>query len=1206
MIKGIDGKLKPFLSKIILNDPKEMDLNKKSQYSYYYGSETEDTSIRMLATMQFCIKSMLKTGLNPNRLSKISNTLESSTLNIIIINDKQEFSNFFALTIEEKLNFLKKNSTKVLKRKLLYSRKNINKYIFRAHQDKKASSTKILNVPLDVTTKINFNENTDSSGGNPNFLGCIYFLSMGTAISGDTIGTEVIFNNNQIYTKTGYFIIGDSYGYNKKEFSLTKTNTIPSAESRLLTVFPGLSNIAIDTSEQNINQKANEIFGSPGDIWTGPIHFHRISDPANPNFGKSRAMAGAKHSSQTPHPYLTYIAKPNTKIVDFRSSSMFEDLFSYKSLNYEAILATSNDVTYTGQKTNIPVDNFITNKPVFSEGKFSVRPVVKSYVNGIQNTKDNISFFFALDKKSLLTQTTKLSNLLQKLTAVEENIFNRLVTNLNINYFEIIRVDKATGESKSLLVGDNDIFFSDANSLNQLGKNISKGFSLTNRTNELFIENFNSGDHISFYEFVDGELDAKNDNGKFCYEVKLKFRDPMLEYLSDKLIQINNIIQNVDELTEKSSFLMRDSGTGRLVKVFDEFQQSLNNTFVSESLDSSTNATLPLSFTFDRTQEIPTTVAGAFTETFGLDDLNLFFVAINSLFCESFNSSATQKSILDLQPKNDFTFFVKSALRLSSTNPTLLEKVNSLMKISYNKVSKLLDVYSSVNSMTKKSSGFTTKDSLKSTDINLHESHITEFNYKFDNIIDLTKSKNYFNWIEEAKNFSTNGGIKEISSAAYKSIVQNPNIINFLTTEGRAQFAQEGDFDYSFLPYASPSSLNLQKAVNIDLYVNYLQTIQKQLFSNINNSQDSVLVPEILSNFGVRFISPKESKKIYLMESTTYSSEEIPLNNALEDNFGSEFADKLITTQESFSDCGTDEGVATRDISFGSVGKTSFSWQGGTYKNYPINFSLAFINLLLTDSYKKRNINFLNKEKQGVPEDVGLPFSINLFSLDQMSNLQSAKSFLTNIMENIYDTNGNLKFYNYHYYAYLLSIFSRVYYLRGFEVKSNESFGISYSLSSKFLPTTTVSDKFIKKMDWVPLSLSVLQSIPQGKKLFCKVEFFEDDTETCLFDKKIINLYKNYFNYNHLFYINTKSTPANVDLATSLNSDITSQPREIQRETITSMARQKLDKQIKTLNATIDDKAKESAMKSTAVEDAAYKENLKVQQNTVKVIQKRE
>ena len=99
-----------------------------------------------------------------------------------------------------------------------------------------------------MTTKINFNENTDSSGGNPNFLGCIYFLSMGTAISGDTIGTEVIFNNNQIYTKTGYFIIGDSYGYNKKEFSLTKTNTIPSAESRLLTVFPGLSNIAIDTS----------------------------------------------------------------------------------------------------------------------------------------------------------------------------------------------------------------------------------------------------------------------------------------------------------------------------------------------------------------------------------------------------------------------------------------------------------------------------------------------------------------------------------------------------------------------------------------------------------------------------------------------------------------------------------------------------------------------------------------------------------------------------------------------------------------------------------------------------------------------------------------------------------------------------------------------------------------------------------------------
>lgn len=1200
MIKGIDGKLKPFLSKVILNDPKVVDLNKKDQFDYYY-SRSETGNEEMLATMHFSIKSTFKKGVNPKTLNAISNGLDSATLNLIVIDDKEEFFAFSTFQKQQKTDFIRSNSNRLLRKKLAFSRSNINKYIYRS------SDIKTLNVPLEITTKIDFLKNTEiESNKNPNFLGCVYFLSMGNSVLEDTINMEVMFNAGLIYNKTGYFVIGDSYGYNKQEFSLTKAGRMSSEESKLLSVIPGLSGIISDESEENINQKANEIFGSPGDVWAGPVHFHKVNDPANPNFGKSRAMAGAAHNDKVPHPYLFYVTKPNTKVVDFRSLDIFEDLLSYKSVDYSRVLASSEDVTYTGQKNNIPIDNLIKNKSILSEGKFSIRPVTKTASGGAEKTKDNLSFFFAIDKKSLLVNTTKLSNLLQKLTVVDQNLFYKLTENLSITHFEIIRINKKTGESKSLLVGDNDTFFDDSKTLNRLGNNISKGFSLTNKTNELFIENSGVNDYINFYEFVDGELDAKKDNGRYSYEVKLKFRDPMIEYLTDRLRQITTIVRNLDELAQKASFMMRDPATGRMVKVFDEFQGILNQTFVAEAINPTNNPVLPVSFRFNTEQQIPVSVANSFTNVSNLSNLNLFFIALDSLFCESFNVSSSQATALSLNSKNYFTSAIKSALRLSTTTPLLLEKICSFMKNAEAKTRKLVNIYSAID-ITKKSRGFTSTDFLKSTTVDSRDVYLVEFDYKFDNVIDLEKSKNNFNWIEEARNYGNNGGIKEISAQDYKSIVQNPNLVDFLTDAGRAQFAQESDFDYSFLPYSSPASLSLQKASEADVYLNYLQTVRNKVLGDMKDAGDSVLIPEVLSNFGVRIIPSKLNQESYLTSTTTYNNKRIPVNNSTEDNFGTSFTTKTNTRQEQIAGCDIDTISNENDTSFGATTHKSFAWQGGSYKDYPINFSLAFMNLLLTNSFRRRNINFLNKEKEGVSEDTRFPFSVNFFSSDEMSDLNSAKTFITDVIENLYDANGKLKFDNYHYHSYLLGIFSRVYYLKGFELKTDNSYNYGdLSTNSKILPTTSANGKFIKKMNWAPLSLEVLENIPQDKKLLCKVMFFEDDTETCLIDKKIIDMYKDYSNYNQLFYVNRNNQTPVVDQVTSFNTNRRLPGKEVQTESHGAKTREQLNREVKSLNTLIQDEKRETSNENTKDEDVAFKKNLTKQRNTVKVIQKRE
>ena len=200
----------------------------------------------------------------------------------------------------------------------------------------------------------------------------------------------------QLWLKDWILCNFKTYRFKGQELELTKTPVL--SNKNMIDPFTGES--VNPNNQLTSNQRVNYLFGAPGDIWVGPTHFHPITDPTDVNFGKSRIMAASQHNSTIPHPFLDYVIKGNDKIIDFRSIGSFEDLFSYKSSMFEKVLAESSEVLYTGQKSNFYIDDFITNKSIVSESKFSIRPISRQGKPSQQSSiKDNVILFFSIDKK---------------------------------------------------------------------------------------------------------------------------------------------------------------------------------------------------------------------------------------------------------------------------------------------------------------------------------------------------------------------------------------------------------------------------------------------------------------------------------------------------------------------------------------------------------------------------------------------------------------------------------------------------------------------------------------------------------------------------------------------------------------------------------------------------------------------------------------
>ena len=89
---------------------------------------------------------------------------------------------------------------------------------------------------------------------------------------------------------------------------------------------------------------------------------------------------------------------------------------------------------------------------------------------------------------------------------------------------------------------------------NQLGKISPRVFFFVNQTNNINLQNDTTDSKINFYEFTDGGVEYAYADNTYCYEIRLKFKDPLIEYITNKLNQLNEIIQNLNELFLKTGF----------------------------------------------------------------------------------------------------------------------------------------------------------------------------------------------------------------------------------------------------------------------------------------------------------------------------------------------------------------------------------------------------------------------------------------------------------------------------------------------------------------------------------------------------------------------------------------------------------------------------------------------------------------------------
>ncbi len=535
-----------------------------------------------------------------------------------------------------------------------------------------------------------------------------------------------------------------------------------------------------------------------------------------------------------------------------------------------------------------------------------------------------------------------------------------------------------------------------------------------------------------------------------------------------------------------------------------------------------------------------------------------------------------------------------SLLKLSTTSPQKLQKARDILDSLRNKTQKLLSIFSVVN-VTKKSLNFTDADYLKSSEVRTkNTANVIEFKYSFKKAIDLSKVKDYFDWIEEAPHVGTDGGIKKITPAAYKSLVQNKNIVDNLTAAGLENFKFENNFSYSFLPYSSPSVLNLQKNNTVDIQSDFLQAIRKKIIGGTASSLNSVLIPEILCNFGIRFINFKDKDKMlfaYVEDSSAYNATFIPINNAFEDNFGSTFVSKEPELNDNCSSA-----LQVSPSGFGATENLNYAWQGGTYKNYPFTTAMSLISLINTKALSRKRFDFVNKTysdllSQGIISNSTntfsnkeLPFALNLFSSDQMLTAEVSKSYLDNIITILFNSNDMLRFENYYYYTYLLNLFAKVYYLKDFHTREDAAFGNNFR---KFKATTKQNNMFVKHMQWEPLDLSVIENVQPGRQILCKLMLFDGHKASSILDQKVIRLFDDFYNYNKMFFIGRQENES-----TFISSDDSPQAAalEVQSRSSGTNTRKILNDKISLMSDKIIAAHDEKSMKSTAAEDKAIKD----------------
>jgi hypothetical protein len=1007
-----------------------------------------------------------------------------------------------------------------------------------------ANNRPVVNIP----TKFYHLYTPKNGGAIPTFLACVFMYgpppgeSLTSANSFFT--SEVIFRKGVIPQKTGYFTIGDKY-------------LEGGAESPLQASPAAIAQQAKDQGTESASEYIISKYGHPGGLWCGPVYRHKVS-------GAYRYMPGNKHGPNA-RPYLNLKVKTNDKIIDNRVTGIIENMFVYNSPNYERFFNAATQTTYKGVKKKSTIDGYNDAIAIVSEVDYSVHEIMTS-----GGPKGKINIWFAIDKLRMLKSTSILAPLLDKLTVLNSDFVGYFVGNMEIFNFQISRINLRTGERALLLTAPNDVYADDSTKVNYLGNSIAKGHIFKRIKG---IEVGVTSQYIDYYEFRDGELDVNSyDDGHYTYEISLKFKDPILAYLTQNVTSVRAILKDLDELLVKTSLKIADESalqatpqggsiygasttsynSNKMVDVYNRYYDKLNPVFVQKAL------TGEAYINFNFIDEIPESIARAFRY---LPDAKPDHVS-NVVF-----AFACLDSSNDLEPLSEYGLawdtllglsnFIRVSTVLSNTTPTLLIKVRSLLGLLEDRMTKLLSLYSLPVS-TKKEGGFAYTDYIKtqgdlSTPARTNDSSkVISFNKVFTESIDLYKLRNHFDWLGgTGASLETHRLLKSIDDVQYKTAV-NKSLSVFTGPNVQEKLGDAAEV--SFIPYLTGKSLALFNATDSpmantasDFIKKSYQTMRKRLYGLATDKKSHISIPEILSYFGVRFEMDlaADIQNIYEQEQ---AQKAVAINNLFwtdktatgpkfykkehsSDNFGTPYTPIATDLGGFTSEFGTDPGAYTGVNPFGSVANPNYDWQGAPLQKYPLKMAKSLITLLFSDNLKNyRNLSLFNVKTS----DFFLGFTVGDWPeqalakmLLETTNTPPPMSLLAAVGttgpngESIYGKEKLDKlFFNQffdkdnnlkleNYSLYML-------YLSLFgRVYYFQGFEESATLDQK-TPTSFYFKNQIKSKIWAPLTKEKLSTIAPGRSLYCKVEPFTNGKHI---DKKFMELFLGYGQYNSHFYI---------------------------------------------------------------------------------------
>jgi hypothetical protein len=342
------------------------------------------------------------------------------------------------------------------------------------------------------------------------------------------------------------------------------------------------------------------------------------------------------------------------------------------------------------------------------------------------------------------------------------------------------------------------------------------------------------------------------------------------------------------------------------------------------------------------------------------------------------------------------------------------------------------------------------------------------------------------------------------------------------------------------------------------------QVMRNILFDRHTDKGKNITIPEILAYFGIKIIPGAQLQpvdlpmagglalpglpqvEVFSLPDPTKENEFDP--NNVDDPTTDDFGLPFIPTKETSSETGEASFVDAG----GSVDDPDYAWAGASLDQYNVNLAKKMINLLFSDNIKNYRSPDLFTWSTSLddPDNIGssnwrfmegiglvtLNFAGggdiggNLWKFDGHSPpLLNVMSYVANngsmgdLQCNTVLNDGpacdifniingdvqesSLKLENYHLYILFLCLSGRVSYFQGFT---------SPPSNGNLTPTSYTATNQIKSKIWVPLSKSVLDNLPVGKILYCKVDLYDRGRWV---DNKYVQMFLKYFNQNQYFYI---------------------------------------------------------------------------------------